>query len=278
MQKILDGQASRNKLDGQASSLSNYIMYLDANNLYGWAMSCMLPEKDFQWQEGLTEQDIVNYVEGDTGYFVECDLEYPQELHDKHNDYPLAPVKTCVKADMLSPHTKELYRKVYDLKSNQKIPDEHVEKLLLTLQDKEKYVVHIRMLQWYLKQGLKLKKIHRVISFKQSAWLEPYIKFNTEKRKQAKTDFEKDFFKLMNNAPYGKTMEDVQNHMDFELVTDIKRYDKLVNEPTYKHTSIINESIVGVERAYICTGSTMTCSKPSMGMMWACYTQILTAS
>ena len=135
------------------------------------------------------------------------------------------------------------------MKSNQKIPDEHKEKLLQILQDKEKYVVHIRMLQWYLKQGLKLKQIHRVIRFKQSAWLEPYIKFNTEKRKQAKTDFEKDFFKLMNNAPYGKTMEDVKNHMDFELVTDCKRFDKLVHQPTYKATSIINENIVGVERA-----------------------------
>ena len=217
--------------------------------MYGWAMSNPLPEKDFEWYEGLTEEEVRNYQEDDVGYFVECDLGYPHELHDKHNDYPLAPVRTCVTTDMLSPHSKELYRKVYDLNSNQKIPHEKVEKLLLTLQDKEKYVVHIRMLQWYLKQGLVLKQIHRVIKFKQSPWLKPYIDFNTEKRKQATTDFEKDFFKLMNNAPYGKTMEDVKNHMDFELVTDVKRYDKLVNEPTFKHTSIINENIVGVERA-----------------------------
>jgi hypothetical protein len=94
-----------------------------------------------------------------------------------------------------------------------------------------------------------LTGIHRVIRFKQSKWLQPYIAFNTEKRKQAKTDFEKDFFKLMNNAPYGKTMEDVKNHMDFELVTDVKRYNKVVNEPTWKHTTIINENIVGVEKA-----------------------------
>ena len=174
------------KQEGQPSGLDNYIMYLDANNLYGFAMSQKLPEKEFEWFEGLTEQDIRNYTDGEFGYFVECDLKYPNELHDKHNDYPLAPVRQCVKASMLSEHTKQLYRKTYDLKSNQKIPDEKAEKLLLTLEDKDKYVVHIKMLQWYLKEGLQLKQIHRVIRFKQSNWLQPYIAFNTEKRKQAK--------------------------------------------------------------------------------------------
>jgi uncharacterized protein YeeX (DUF496 family) len=161
-------------------------MYHDANNLYGFAMSQLSPEKEFEWFEGLTEQDIVNYVDGECGYFVECDLKYPHELHDKHNDYPLAPERKSVSADMLSPHTTELYGNVYDLKSNQKIPDEKVDKLLLTLKDKDKYVVHIKMLQRYLKEGLQLKQIHRVIRFKQSNWLQPYIAFNTEKRKQAK--------------------------------------------------------------------------------------------
>ena len=99
-------------------------------------MSNPLPEKDFEWYEGLSEEDVRNYQENDVGYFVECDLEYPHELHDKRNDYPLAPVRTCVTTDMLSPHSKELYRKVNDLNGNQKIPDEEVEKLFLTLQEK----------------------------------------------------------------------------------------------------------------------------------------------
>ena len=127
------------------------------------------------------------------------------------------------------------------MKSDQEIKDETVEKLILNLKDKEKYGVHIRLLKFYLEQGLVLKEIHRVLRFKQSCWLQPYVMFNTEKRKQCSTDFEKDFFKLMNNAPYGKTMEDVKNHMDFALITDTKAYDRAVAKPTYKATTIINE-------------------------------------
>jgi hypothetical protein len=150
---------------------------------------------------------------------------------------------------MLSPHTKEIYAKTYNLKPDQEIKDEAVEKLILNLRDKDKYVVHIQLLRFYLEQGLVLKDIHRVVKFKQSAWLQPYVELNTEKGKQSTTDFEKDFFKLMNNAPYGKTMEDVKNHMDFSLITDVKHYQKAVAKPTYKATTIINENIVGVEHA-----------------------------
>ncbi len=88
-----------------------------------------------------------------------------------------------------------------------KLPDDKVEKLLLTLEDKEKYTVHVQLLKFYLEQGLVLKQVHRVVKFKQSAWLEPYVRFNTDKRKLAISDFQKDFFKLMNNAPYRKTVE-----------------------------------------------------------------------
>ena len=114
--------------------------------------------------------------------------------------------------------------------------------------DKKKYVLHISALKFYLQHGLKLTKIHRIINFKQSNFLKPYIDFNTEKRKQSKTDFEKDLFKLMNNAVYGKTMEDVRKHTEFELVSTPERFQKCVNSPTYKARHIINENLVGVEK------------------------------
>ena len=95
-----------------------------------------------------------------------------------------------------------------------------MEKLILNFTDKDKYVVHIRLLRFYLEQGLVLKDIHRVIRFKQSAWLQPYIEFNTNKRKEATTDFGKDFFKLMNNSVFGKTMENVKNTMNLHLTID----------------------------------------------------------
>ena len=121
-------------------------------------------------------------------------------------------------------------------------------KLILNVMDKKKYVLHISALKFYLEHGLKLKKVHRVISFNQADFLKPYIDFNTEKRKNAKTEFEKDLFKLLHNAVYGKTLENVRNHIDFELVNTPERFQKLVNKPSYKHRHIINESLVGVEK------------------------------
>ena len=93
-----------------------------------------------------------------------------------------------------------------------------------------------------------MTKVHRIIKFQQRAWLKPWIDFNTGKRKEAKSAFEKDVFKLMNNAVYGKTMEDKRNHMDFELVNTEVRHEKCVNNPTFKNRFIIKENLVGVER------------------------------
>ena len=110
-------------------------------------------------------------------------------------------------------------------------------KLCCTVQNKEKYVVHIRALKQALNHGLKLAKVHRIIQFDQEAWLKPYIDMNTDLRKDAKNDFEKGFFKLMNNSIFGKTMENVRKHRDIKLVTSDKRRSILASEPNY-HSSI----------------------------------------
>ena len=104
--------------------------------------------------------------------------------------------------------------------------------------DKKKYVLHISALKFYLQHGLRLKKVHRAISFKQANFLKPFIEFNTEKRKNANNDFEKDLFKLMNNSVYGKTMENVRKHGDFEIVNSPERFQQLVNKPLFKHRHI----------------------------------------
>ena len=129
----------------------------------------------------------------DTGYFLEFDLEYPDELHELHNDYPLAPEKLAVSSDMLLGYCKKIADK-YQIKVGD------VKKLIPNLGNKTKYVVHYRNLQLYLSLGMKLTKIHRVLKFKQSDWMKKYIDFNTEKRKYAANDFEKDFFKLFINS------------------------------------------------------------------------------
>ena len=231
--------------DYDKNKASSYINYLDANNLYGLSMIQKLPYRNLKWDDKITEDDIINYNNGRTGYILEVDLEYPKELHDLHNDYPLAPEVMNVKANMLSEKQVEIYKLINGSKEPK---DEKTKKLILNLNDKSKYVVHIRTLQFYLKHGLKLKKIHRAIKFEQKEILKPYIEFNTEKRKNARHDFEKDIFKLLNNAVFGKTMEDKRKHLDFEIVGDERRFMKCVNNPSFKRSHIINENLVGVEK------------------------------
>ena len=224
---------------------SKYIMYLDANNLYGWAMIQHLPTTDFKWEKPEKFDETVIKMLGDTddrGYVFEVDLEYPEELHDLHNDYPLAPESFQVKTEMLSDCAKNILETIESKHSDK------CKKLTPTLLSKTKYVVHYRNLKFYLGQGLILKKIHRVVSFNQANWMAPYIDFNTTQRSKAKYDYEKDLFKLMNNAVFGKTMENVRKRIRFELVNDDTRFQKLVNDPTFDACVVMNDNLCGVMR------------------------------
>ena len=182
------------------NSESSYIEYLDADNLYGWAMSQNLPTSGFKWVEDhshFNENLIKKFDENSyIGYFFEVDVEYSKRLFNPHKDLPFLP---------------------------QGKKFEKVEKLICSIEDKEKYVIHIRALKQALNHGLKLKKVHRVIQFVQKDWLEPYIDMNTELRKKTQNEFEKNFFKLMNNPVFGKAMENVRNRRDIKLVTSDKR-------------------------------------------------------
>ena len=118
--------------------------------------------------------------------------------------------------------------------------------LVCNLYNKKKYVVHINSLKQALNHGLKLEKIHRIIEFNQEVWLKPYIDMNTELRKLAKNDFEKDLFKLMNNSVFGKTMENIRKHRDIKLVTTDKK-SKLVSEPNHHTINLISEELSIIE-------------------------------
>ena len=168
-------------------------------------MSQKLAINGFEWvknSSNFNKDFIKEYDENsNTGYFFEVDVEYPKTLFNSHNiELPFLPERKKVGK---------------------------VEKLICSIEDKEKYVIHIRALKQALNHGLKLKKVHRVIQFIQKEWLKPYIDMNTKLRKEAKNDFEKDFFKLMNNSVFGKTSENVRNHRDIKLVTSDKRRKKL---------------------------------------------------
>ena len=234
---------------------SKYIMYLDANNLYGWAMSQYLPTGGFRWmtEKQTNNIDLAKYNDNSKkGLILEVDLEYPKELHYLHNDYPIGPEKVKVTKDMLSIYCQKIANKC-------NISTGLVRKLIPTLENKQKYVLHYRNLQLYTDLGLKVTKVHRVLEFNQSPWLKQYIDFNTSKRTNAKNAFEKDFFKLMNNSVFGKTMENLRNRVDVGLVTDNKKLTKLASKPTYVRRKIFNENLVAVHKIK----ETITLNRPA---------------
>ena len=193
---------------------SKYLIYLDANNLYGWGMSQNLPTHDFEY---MIEDELKLWR--NIPCILEVDLEYPQELHDLHNDYPLAP--------------------------------EHLEingttKLIPNLYNKKNYIIHHETLKLYLSLGMKLTKIHRGIKFKESPWLKVYIDLNTKLRSCAKNDFEKDFFKLMNNSVYGKTLENIRNHKDIRLINNRELANRYASKPNFQHCTIFDESLIAI--------------------------------
>ena len=170
----------------------------------------------FKWLKNVDGFDVNSVSEkSPVGYFLEVDLQYPDELNELHNDYPLAPEKLAVSSNMLSKYCKEIADK-YEIKVGD------VKELIPNLGNKTKYMLHYRNLQLYLSLGMKLTKIHRVLKFKQSDWMKKYIDFNTKKRMNA--GFQKDFLKLMINSVYGKTMENLQESISMKLVNNAKDF------------------------------------------------------
>ena len=216
----------------------SWIQYLDANNLYGCSMSQPLPVGQFRFLE---EQEIENFdvtsipADAETGYILECDLMYPESLHQLHNDYPMAPEHLTVDRAMLSEYALGMIDKNW----------KPTQKLVPNLQDKTKYVCHYRNLQFYLRHGLILSKIHRIIAFEQKPWLEPWISYCTHRRQMALDEFESDLAKLQANATFGKTMEQVRNR----VIADPKKLAKAVSRPTFRQAEIINEDLTMVRGA-----------------------------
>ena len=252
--------------DYDESKEDSYIIYEDANNLYALAMSLPLPFQGFEWVDvSKFDIDEINknpsILNGDAsmfdidfikknpkifnsytgkGYILEVDLEYPDELHDLHNDYPLAPERLTIRNNMLSNWATNQQNKL-------DINESKVPKLVPNLLNKTKYILHYENLRYYIQKGLKLTAIHRVIGFEQKPWLKEYIDVNTKLRAKAKTDFEKDLYKLLNNAVFGKTMENVRGRIEYEIVQSRKRARSITQSFKFKSFTIINNDMVGVQ-------------------------------
>ena len=200
-----------------------FISDFDMNNLYGSGMSEFLPYGGFKWIKNVDNFDVDSVREKNPiGYITEVDLEYPDELHELHNDYLVAPEKLAIPYDIIAKNYRQIWNKVGDVK-----------KLIPNLGDKTNYVVHYRNLQLCLPLGMKLTKIHKLLKFKWSDWMKNYANFNTEKRTNAANTFEKYFLKLMINSVYGKTMESLQKRINVKLVNNKKVFLKCTSRPTH---------------------------------------------
>ena len=223
---------------------SSYIMYVDANNLYGKGMSEKLPTGNFKWlsKEAVDDFDIHQTdADGDTCYILEVDLKYPKTIHDLHNDYPLAVECKHIKEEDLSPYDLQFLKE-----RNEKFKS--TIKLCPDLKDKKNYGCSLKNLKFFIKHGLVLQKIHLILSADQSNFLHPYIEFNSQKHKEsAHIKFKSDFFKLMNNAVYGKTIEDIRKRSKVDIVKDQKRAKKLIAKPQFKGFQILDDDVTIVQ-------------------------------
>ena len=196
---------------------SSFLMYVDASNFYGWAMSKKLPVDGFKWVDDIsrfTEDSVQNYdEEGDVGYLLVADIEYPKTLRMLHSDLHYLPDR---------------------MKVNK------VKKLFCNVTDKENYLTHIVALKQALSHGLKLIRVHE-------AWLKSYIDLNTELRKDAKNEFEKDFYKIKITSIYVKTVQNDRKHGDIKLVTAEYKRNKLASEPYYHSTKCISKHLLVME-------------------------------
>ena len=216
---------------------SIFIMYFDANNLYGWAMMEDLPTGNFKW---MTSKELKNWRKFLTMDGVGCtlvvDLVYDEKLHDMHKELPLAPEKFDGK---LIPH----------------------------LNGRTEYVVYYKLLDQYVKLGLKFKKIHRGVSFDESPWMKPYIVGNSKLRAAALYGFDKDLFKLLNNSAFGRTCENVRNRINLKLVCDAQRLEKLASWVSFKDRLILEE-----DGLILCEFKKMSmCQKKPVAICWSNY-------
>ena len=227
------------------TQLTQHLAYIDENNLYGNSLSKPLPHSEFCWVEDLSvfTRDFILSLdeEGEWGYTFEVDLGYPEHLHRSTADFPLAPESGEITTDMFSTFMTTFYQ---TLNPNQTYKPS--QKLLLTQYDRKHYFVHFAALKFYLQMGLTLDHVHRVIKYKQKAWLKEYINYNSQQRAQTTNDFDKSFYKLKNNALFGKTMEDVRKRINYKLITDEDKFVKLARSPFFHDRDIITEDLVGV--------------------------------
>jgi hypothetical protein len=265
---------------------TSFILHLDANNLYGYAMSQHLPTgdyrfdcedvDDFDFEQVVTPEETSMYETNtyekrlsirctqkytkqflskwkdndDTGGILEVDIDIPPKLHDYLNDYPPCPETTSFEP---SPEMKKLYKFLNENDQDKEEEEEEskkipqTDKLIPNLHNKRNYVCHYRNLKMYLQMGCVLKKVHRVLLFHQAPILKSYIDFNTKIRAAAKNDSEKELPKLNNKSIFGKTLENISKRKNIKLTTSKKEFLNLSAKPTFQDCRLFPNNLLAVE-------------------------------
>ena len=197
-------------------------------------MSQPLPTGEFEritFPEDYTQEQIIEDLlqipdDNESGFFIECEIYYPENIKEKTENFPLCPYKTKADTQLFSTYINSILPKKY----------RPTNKLMCDVKNKKHYMLHYRMLKFYLKEGLRITKIHTIYRFKQSPWLATYINKNTQNRSESKTNFEKDLYKLMNNAFFGKTMENVRDRINLDFIShnQIERIEKRQSKLSFK--------------------------------------------
>ena len=233
--------------DYDSSKPTTYLAYIDQNNLYGAALSKKLPCRDFKTMEDEELEQVRRKIlnqqlteDDNIGYTLTVDLAYPHDIHEKTKDFPLAPEHGTPKWVKFSNFMKTKWSASTTKKYK------GYKKLLMTQENKQKYTVMGIMLQFYVKMGCKISRIHSGVSYTQESIFKNYIERNSEMRKLAKNAFEKDFFKLKNNSLYGKTMEDVYKRISYRIVNNANDLARLAKNPSFQNFSTIDQDLVGV--------------------------------
>ena len=229
-----------------------YLLYFDANNLYGWSMSQDLPYANFEWvsqlsiaemNESLEKRDLfikelkTEFGNG-KGCYVECDLIYPRRIHDQHQYYPLAPVRRSVAEEEISAYSKYI-NEISGCKHNKSS-----RMLLQTLEPRRHYFCYYKNLLFYVNHGMMLGKVYNIITFKERPLMRSYIEMNTQMRNQATSVAEKNMWKNMNNSVFGKTLENQINYSDLVFVNNEKDFTKTVMNPGFRGHIFVQDNFM----------------------------------
>lgn len=228
--------------------IQDQLLYIDANNLYSVAQRLPMPFSSYEWMEKEELNDFCTNLlqiseNAETGYIVEVDLEYPQHLFEQHKALPLLPYHRTMTFNDVSPFSKD---SLLTLRKRSEALRYKSTKLVTDMTDKDKYVVHYRNLQTYVKLGIKIKKIWRGFKFKQKRYLKPFIDLCTQKRIAAETVNQKNHFKLFMNSSFGKHLQDNRKHMISKIVQKYPKFAKHYNSPLYKGHRILSENVIAV--------------------------------